>query len=548
MDWFYGLKIRNKILIPIAIISLMMAAMGVLVLNKFALIEAKVTHLGEVTLLANNYLLEADADVHKVLVEERSMLFLNPDSPDFSISVASHQASLTSSHDKLLKFYDLMQDEDFKKSFNDYKVSRDKWEQLTKSVVVARQGNTREGRTTAIEISFKDGNQAFAEMHSAIYALKEQVQVKAADAIKESHDTVTRSHFMVAAFIGLSFAVALLMIYLIPRLIVDPLYKMQQFIKSLAGDGGDLTHKIPIQYHDELGLLGETINEFIESLRGLLARVIGMGQVFNQQATTLHVLANKNSGLVQKETHEVAMVANAIAQLSVSVCAMADTAAQASDKTQQAQQESKNGLLVVKNTINAIDRLASEVQQSANVIVQLNAESNNIVSVVNVIKSIAEQINLLALNAAIEAARAGEQGRGFAVVADSVRELAFRTAESTQEIQTMISHLQASATSAVNAMESSKTIAQESVTQASAAGTALQKIDDAVMQVTALNLKIATAVDSQSQVASEINNNTNNISLYAQDATELAKSVDGSSKELAQVASDLHNELYKFKT
>lgn len=547
MDWFYGLRIRNKILIPIAIITLMMASMGIFVLHKFELIDNKVRQLGEVNLLANNYLLEADAEVHKVLVEERSMLFLNPESSEFSVSVTNHQKSLQNSHDKLISFYNLVQDDEFRGAFNQYEVARDKWELLTKTVVTARQGNTREGRTTAIEVSFKDGNQAFGEMRTAIYALKEKVKIKTSEAMQESHDTVSRSYFVVAVFIAMSFAMALLMLYLIPRLIVEPIYKMQKFIKSLAGDGGDLTHKIPIQYHDELGNLGETVNEFIESLRGLLARVIGLGEVFDKQATNLHALANKNLNLVQKETHEVAMVASALTELSASVQAMAETAVKAADKTQLAQQESKNGLGVVKNTINAIDRLANEVQRSTSVIVELNTESSNIASVVNVIKNIAEQINLLALNAAIEAARAGEQGRGFAVVADSVRELAFRTAESTQEIQAMIGHLQSSATSAVNAMRASQSIAQDSVTQASAAGTALQKIDDAVEQVTHLNSQIATAVDQQSQVAEEISGNTNNISVYAQDAAGLAKNVEGASEELAQVASSLHEELYKFK-
>lgn len=547
MDWFYSLNIRNKILIPIAVISLMMAGMGIFVLFKFELIDAKVRQLGDVSLQANNYLLAADADVHKVLVEERSMLFLNPDSPEFATSVENHQKSLTSAHDKLLQFYELMHDDEFKSEFNQYEIARDKWESLTKTVVTARQGNTREGRTTAIETSFKDGNQAFSEMRTSIYKLKELVQAKASTVMNESRDTVSRSYFTVIVFIAVSFAIALLISYLIPRIIVEPILKMQKFIKSLVGDGGDLTHKIPIEYQDELGLLGETINEFIETLRGLLARVIGMGKVFDQQASTLHGLANKNLLIIQKETHEVAMVASAINQLSTSVMAVAETASKAAGNTMQAQDESKNGLTVVKNTITAINSLASEVQRSANVIVQLDAESGNIASVVNVIKSIAEQINLLALNAAIEAARAGEQGRGFAVVADSVRELAFRTAESTQEIQAMIGHLKASATSAVDAMQASQSIAEESVAQASAAGDALQKIDSAIVSVTGLNAQIAVAVEQQSKVAGEISGNTNNISVYAQDAAALAKNVETASEDLAQVASSLHGELYKFK-
>lgn len=209
MDWFYGLKIRNKIMIPIAIIGLMMLAMGILVLYKFELIDNKVRQLGEVNLTANNYLLEADAEVHKVLVEERSMLFLNPDSPEFALSVANHQKSLEGAHEKVVAFNSLIHEEDFQGAFNQYEIARDKWEQLTKTVVSARQSNTREGRTTAIEISFKDGNKAFEDMRAAIYVLKEKVQAKASEAMQQSHETVKRSYFVIVVFVATSFAVAL---------------------------------------------------------------------------------------------------------------------------------------------------------------------------------------------------------------------------------------------------------------------------------------------------------------------------------------------------
>ncbi|MES2672696.1 MAG: methyl-accepting chemotaxis protein [Pseudomonadota bacterium] len=547
MDWFYGLKIRNKFLIPMLIISCMMVSMGILVLYKFELIDNKVRQLGEVNLTATNLLLEADADVHKVLVEERSMLFLNPEASEFSLSVVNHQKSLADAHDKLMKFYDLMQDDSLKNLFNDYEMARDKWENLTKTVVSARQDNTREGRTTAIEVSFKDGDQAFSEMRSAIYALKEQIENRALDAMQESRDTVKKSYYLVTIFIGVSLAVALVMVILIPKLIVDPIFKMQRLIKSLAGDGGDLTHTIPIDYRDELGLLGETINEFIESLRTLLARVIGMGEIFNSQAATLYSLANKNSILVQKETREVSLVASAITQLSLSVQGVAQLALEAAKRTQDARSESSNGLKVVNSTIGAISHLADEVKKSSDVITKLNTDSANIIGVVNVIKSIAEQINLLALNAAIEAARAGEQGRGFAVVADSVRELAFRTGESTQVIQVMINTLQQSATSAVVAMQNSQAIAQDSVAQAGATGRALTQIDGAITMMSTVNAQISAATDEQSMVAGEISGNTHNISQYAEDAAELAKNVATASEELAKVASSLHEQLYKFK-
>lgn len=511
------------------------------------MIDDKVSDIRDINLLAVGYLLEADADVHKALVEERSMLFLNAGTPDFKAAIDRHRQSIESARKKLDDFHLLVKDDAINQLYSSYEISRDKWEKLTYTVASEREANTRIGRTTAIEVSFKDANVAFMQMRNEIYALKKQVEQTANSTVNESHALVGSSRNIMILIIGATVLISFAIWLFTPRLMVDPIKKMIAFITSLAGDGGDLTHKVPVAYQDELGNLSQSINLFIDSLRNLLVRVIDMGNLFNDQAKTLTGLANNNSELSRKQVTEVGLVAGAMVELSKSIREVAGLANSAAAKTEQVRTYSEDGLKVVGTTIQSINHLAEEVRNSAGVISQLNQNSENIANVVSVIKGIAEQINLLALNAAIEAARAGEQGRGFAVVADSVRELAFKTAESTKEIQGMISALQQSATRAATVMDKSQQIAEDSVSQAGLAGAALKKIDDAIVEMSAMNTQIAGAAEQQSKVSGEINNNADNIMQYAQRATELTGKVDDSSQQLAQAASSLHDELYKFK-
>lgn len=547
VNWFYGLNIRTKLLIPISVISCLVVLMGIIAIERFRIIGNKVNELGEINLLAVGYLLEADTELYKALVEERSMLFLNAEAPDFVASLERHKQSITSARQKLNDFHGLVNGTEIDPVFADYEKARDKWEVLTLTVAREREANTRIGRTTAMEVSFKDANAAFTEMRNVIYALKNQVEQKATKAVGDSHATVRNSRNLLVVIIAFTLLISFAIWLFTPRLMIDPIRKMIAFVNSLAGDGGDLTHKIPVAYQDELGELSQSINLFIDSLRKLLVRVIDMGQLFNSQAQTLTNLANSNSELSHKQGTEVDLVANAMSQLSTAIQEVARLANSAATQTTQVRVYSSDGLQVVGKTVGSINHLAEEIKHSADVIVQLNQNSGNIASVVNVIKGIAEQINLLALNAAIEAARAGEQGRGFAVVADSVRELAFKTAESTKEIQSMISVLQQSATLAVSAMDKSQKIAEDSVAQASLAGAALEKIDSAVVEMSELNAQIALASQQQSKVSDEINHNAANITRYTQDATQLTGKVDLSSQHLAEAAKTLQEELYKFK-
>jgi len=311
---------------------------------------------------------------------------------------------------------------------------------------------------------------------------------------------------------------------------------------------GDLTSRIRYSGKDELGHIARKFNEMGENFDRIIKDLGGhTAQLASAAEETSAVTAETNNN-VNRQQQEIEQVATAMNEMNATVHEVANNASSAADAAHSADDESSKGKLVVGRTIDVIGTLADNVESTAQAIRELAKESDNIGSVLDVIRGIAEQTNLLALNAAIEAARAGEQGRGFAVVADEVRTLAQRTQQSTQEIHEMIERLQKGTSNAVDAMEKSREQAQAGVEQAAEAGTSLDTIKSSVDLINDMNSQIASAAEEQSAVAEEINKNINNISHVAEQSAEAAQQNSAASEELARLAEELQNVVSRFKT
>ena len=310
---------------------------------------------------------------------------------------------------------------------------------------------------------------------------------------------------------------------------------------------GDLTVRANYQGNDELGRIAHAFNRMRERFHGMLLQLSSATTQLAAAAEETSTV-NQQAGVgIRQQQSEIEQVATAMHEMAATVQEVARSAAGAAQAAQQADLEAADGRQEVSRTIDAIDLLAAEVEQAASVILQLEQDTDKIGGVLEVIRGIAEQINLLALNAAIEAARAGEQGRGFAVVADEVRTLASRTQQSTSEIQEMIEHLQMGSANAVKVMGASRNRAQEGVTQVARAGTTLDSITRAVATISDMNGQIASAAEEQSSVAEEINRNVVTVSLVAEQTSEGAQHTAATSEELARLAEQLQALVGQFR-
>ncbi len=271
-------------------------------------------------------------------------------------------------------------------------------------------------------------------------------------------------------------------------------------------------------------------------LRTALGRFNEAAQELKTKSVTAHQHAKLTSAGMTEQQRETTGVVNAMQQMTIAVQEVATGATQTSSATGVAIKEVDKGNLVIENAKNAIDDLSKMVGNLNQVMSKLSDDSNKIASVVDVIRSIAEQTNLLALNAAIEAARAGEQGRGFAVVADEVRSLAQRTQESTQDIQEIISNLGKATEDAGNNMANCLNLADRSVQEMVNVNLALTSISNSVSSIDQMSHQIATAAEEQSFMAIEIEKNTSAIAKITDQTQQQIQTADHLNQEMANLS------------
>ena len=266
-----------------------------------------------------------------------------------------------------------------------------------------------------------------------------------------------------------------------------------------------------VNRRDEFGQLMLAMQEMSKSLRGIVGRLQGaVTQIADSAEQVAGVTAKARDGVLRQRV-EIDQVATAMNEMSATVHEVARNAEEAAGSARVADRTVGGGHAMVKQSMERVNQLVGSVQEAVRGIDALSEESQNIGTVLDVIKSVAEQTNLLALNAAIEAARAGEQGRGFAVVADEVRSLARRTQQSTAEIQQLVDALQNGAKASVRQMQQSNDLVQLTATDANQTALALNEIAAAVSIIQQMNQQIATAAEEQTAVAEEINRSVINI-------------------------------------
>ncbi len=357
------------------------------------------------------------------------------------------------------------------------------------------------------------------------------------------------STFRTSAVIATVVAVVIIigLLGLLINVLMQPLHTMTRAMEDIAEGEGDLTKRLRIHNHDEFGILGTAFNRFVERIHSSISEVSSATEQVNEVA--LRVISASNSSMTNsdEQSNRTNSVAAAINELGAAAQEIAGNAAQASQHASSARLLAEEGQQVVERNIAAMNRLSDLIVSSSGHIETLNNKTVNIGQILEVITSISQQTNLLALNAAIEAARAGEAGRGFAVVADEVRNLAHRTQESAQQVQTMIEELQVGARASVETMDQSQRHSQDSVQIANQAGERLDSVTVRISEIDGMNQSVATATEEQTAVVEAINMDINEINMLNQEGVENLQATLRACSDLEQQAGRLKQLVGSFR-
>jgi len=361
--------------------------------------------------------------------------------------------------------------------------------------------------------------------------------------VRDTDAAHAKNMLLIATALALAFG--LIAAWAITRQIIIPLTQTLKVAERVAA--GDLTHNLVSLRRDELGQLQRSMQSMTQGLRELIGGISdGVTQIASA-AEELSAVTEQTSAGVNNQKVETDQVATAMNEMAATVQEVARNAEEASEAAVAADQQAREGDKVVGEAIAQIERLALEVGHSTEAMGELKRESDKIGSVLDVIKSVAQQTNLLALNAAIEAARAGEAGRGFAVVADEVRSLAQRTQKSTEEIEELIVGLQNGTQQVATIMDNSRSLTDSSVELTRRAGGSLESITRTVSAIQAMNQQIAAAAEQQSAVAEEINRSVLNVRDVSDQTSAASEETAASSVELARLGTHLQMLVGRFK-
>lgn len=546
MAWYANLSFRWKLGIPLTLLVLLFLYVGLYSVHSSNLLADSAKTISKVNLPEIQLLIQADRDMYQALTAERALLAPNLSEQQIATYRKEYKDNLQQAHDRAIKSIETS-DTGTDAEKQQYLSYLQAWQSISESIVSGAANADDATRTTLIARSLGEGFQAFSKARSFLDELEDKrlAHVDNFTALIDHNSNGINRQLIALLILGT--LISLATAFFLPLLVTVPLQKISDRIKNIASGDGDLTIRVQVDSHDELGELATHVNRFMDQLQTLVKDIRRNTDDVSHSAEELLTVASNGQRAADEQCQAITTVVTAVNELSMAIQEVARNTSNTAQSTKEASSITEQGQQRIGLAVNHVEHLSTHVTQTAQTIVSLEDEAKNVTSVIDVIRGVAEQTNLLALNAAIEAARAGEQGRGFAVVADEVRTLASRTQQSTADIQGMLSQLQQGVQKAVAAMNASAGMTHEAVTSAGEAGQSLKGIGAAVNEITNMAIQIATAVEEQSSVTAEIDKNLVSINQLAMSNSDGATHTAQASQRLSQLSSGLRDRLRHFR-
>ncbi|WP_336366235.1 methyl-accepting chemotaxis protein [Marinobacter sp. C2H3] len=544
MTLFHRFGLRTKIALPFAITAAALILVGVLSAMSVRTLLTATDRVASTYLPAVSTVLNGDRDLYQALTAQMGLLDAAFNGGDTTPFIATFDENAKQALDRFKKAEALLTSlgptdlgNGFDQAYNDWLNA------ARRAMTMATNGDPGSARALATTEAAPRFDR-LREYYDKLGALADE---RAGARAEASSRTGMTNLITTAVVTVIALVVSLAVFFLFLKLILGSIRAIRDQLDAMAQGEGDLTQRVPVTVQDDLGQLAESFNRVLANLQEMIRSIQTLSGDLAERADGLAHAARANSDGIARQTESIDMVATAINEMQSAIEEVAGNANRAAEITRDTERTGADNARLIGDSSRQVQRLAAQIAKAIDAITTLSRDSDNITSVLDVIRGIAEQTNLLALNAAIEAARAGEQGRGFAVVADEVRSLAGRTQQSTEDIHTMITALQAGVAAVVTEMEAGQKEAAATERLASEAEHGLQSILQGISTISDMNTSVASATEEQTQVVEEINRNVTDINDLASESDTRSREIDQISQSLNEYAADLGRQASRFR-
>jgi methyl-accepting chemotaxis protein len=514
-----SLSIRARILASCGALAVITGVVGVFGIWAFSSAAGSFKVAVTETMPAMESLLQADRDMQRALLAERTLMFLRADSGGAKEELKEHAAAISRLEERWKSYIATPATADEKRLWPKFDGARQEWREASREVMTLVSQDTPAARRDAIDLSMGEASAKFEKARKVLSELTQLRMTNASARAAAEEAWATRVFTLVVGAVIAAFVLAVVLSRMLARSIAQPLVQTVQLLREMSQGEGDLTKRLNVNTRDEVGELATCFNAFMDKLHAIVAQVKGTSAHVASASRQFSSATEQLSSGAQEQASSLEETAASLEEMTGTVKQNADSARQASVLAVGSRDTAEKGREVVSSAVASMQ--------------ELTRASKKIAEITSVIDEIAFQTNLLALNAAVESARAGEQGRGFAVVAAEVRNLAQRSAGAAKEIKALIED-------SVQKVEDGSALVNKSGQMLEEIVTSVKHVTDIIAEVAAASQEQSTGIDQVNRAVTQMDQVVQQNAAQTEELSSTALTLSSQAGELQSLVGRFH--------